>query len=155
LLLATANEGASQPRTGSFGNRAVDMASNFPFHLPPPLVRWTPIHDGRLLRASPDAAILRFATANATAEIFYRFARGGSMHLRRRSLDLHGIYLALIPVFLEASRIMLLEYSVFGLTFRLSYWHTQDYLGTVLGPTGHLELWAIAAMSLLMTYCRF
>jgi hypothetical protein len=77
------------------------------------------------------------------------------MHLRRRSLDLHGIYLALIPVFLEASRILLLEYSVFGLTFRLSCWHTQDYLGTVLGPTGHLEPWAIAAMSLLMTYCRF
>jgi hypothetical protein len=77
------------------------------------------------------------------------------MHLRRRSLDLHGIYLALIPVLLEASRVMLSRYSAFGLTFRLSCWHTQDYLGTILGPTGHLELWAIAAISLLMTCCRF
>jgi len=29
---------------------------------------------------------------------FYRFARGGSVHLRRTSLDLHGIYLAVVPM---------------------------------------------------------
>jgi hypothetical protein len=77
------------------------------------------------------------------------------MHLRRRSLDLHGIYLALIPVSLEASRVTLSRYSVFGLTFRLLCWYTQDHLGTILGPAGHLKLWAIPTMSLLMTYCRF